>query len=414
MAPTRTRQWPASVVGALLVVGWTLGSAPAAEIGPESDLCGALEGLQPGEELVLRPGDHRAGCVIRRGGTPGAPVVIRSAGPDQPARLVHPGGDVNLLNIRASDVVVRGLHFGPTKQDVDGVRIISGHRISVEECQFSRMGGIAVVANHTSVRGLTVRRNVITDSTATAMYFGCHEGTECTIIGLLIEGNFIRGVTALSPQVGYGLQVKLNSSAIIRDNVILDTKGPGIMVYGSRDLITASLVERNFVRGSRTSSGIVIGGGPVVVRNNISGWNVEAGVGLENYGRRGLLRGVVVVHNSVYGNQQGGIMVPGQGPLEATLLNNAAHARAGTLAVPEARAGLRTTGNVDCSMVPCFANADALDFSPFTGSSLVGRGMGPADTSVPADDFFGNRRVVPATIGAVDRSSGPVRLGVRP
>ena len=389
------------------------GAVEGAEIGPETDLCATIEGLQPGEELALLPGDYRAGCVIRRGGAPGAPIVIRSADPDRPAHLAQTR-DVNVLNIRASDIIIRGLHFGPTATDIDGVRIISGHRITVEDCRFTGMGGIAVVANHTSVRNLTVRRNVIRDSLATAMYFGCHDGLACTVTGLIIEGNHIRGVTAPRPQIGYGLQVKLNSAAIVRDNVILETKGPGIMIYGSRDLITTSLVERNFVTGSRTSSGIVVGGGPVEVRNNISGWNVEAGVALENYARRGLLRAVVVVHNSVYANQQGGITAPDQGPVEATILNNAIHARAGTPPLPPERPGLRMTGNVDCTWAPCFANADALDFSPFAGSILVGRGLGPAEAIVPGDDFFGTRRRAPATIGAVDQPAGAVRVGVKP
>ena len=101
---------------------------------------------------------------------------------------------------------------------------------TVERCQSLAMGGIAVVANHASVQGLSVRRNVIRDSNATGMYFGCHDGASWIVSGLLVEGNYIRGVTAANPQIGSGLQVKLNSSGIIRDNVVLDTKGPGIMV----------------------------------------------------------------------------------------------------------------------------------------------------------------------------------------
>jgi hypothetical protein len=408
MGPTRI------VATAVLLAALLVGRAEGAEIGPEADLCAALEALQPGDELTLQPGDYRAGCVVRRGGLPGTPVVIRSAEPDQPARLVHPGPDVDILTIRASDVVIRGLRFGPTGADMDGVRIISGHRIAVEDCQFTAMGGIAVVANHTSVRGLAVRRNLITDSRATAMYFGCHDGMACSVTGLVVEDNHIRDVSAAGALVGYGIQVKLNSAAIIRGNVILHTKGPGIMVYGSRELITTSLVERNFVRGSRTSAGIVVAGGPAVVRNNISGWNLDAGIGLENYGRRGLLRGIVVVHNTLYANQLGGIAVPADGPLEATLHNNAVHARAGTPALPPARAGLRMTGNVDCSWAPCFANAEALDFSPFSGSILAGRGLDTVAPIVPKDDFFGARRGPLPTIGAVDQPNGPVRLGRRP
>jgi hypothetical protein len=72
------------------------------------------------------------------------------------------------------------------------------------------------------------------------------------------------------------------------------------------------------------------------------------------------------------------------------------------------------TGNVDCTWARCFANADALDFSPFTGSILVGRGLGAVDPMVPGDDFFGTRRGPVPTIGAVDQPRGPVVVGGMP
>jgi hypothetical protein len=340
-------------------------------------------------------------------------MVIRAADPQHPPRLTHPGL-VNLLEIRASDITIRGLAFGPTIDEADGVRIISGDRITIEECQFAGMGGIAVVANHTSARGLTVRRNVITDSNSTGMYFGCHDGSSCTISGVLVEANRIRGVTTPDPGIGYGIEVKLNSSAVIRDNLIVDTKGPGIMVYGSRDLVTMNVVERNFVRRSRTSSGIVVGGGPAVVRNNVSGWNLEAGVGLENYGRRGLLRGIAVTHNTVYANGEGGITVPSSGPLDAALHNNAGQARGATPVFPAARPGLRLIGNLDCRWLQCFADPEALDFSPLAGSLLRGLSVPRAQDGVPADDFFGARRGIPPTIGAIEGPGRPIQLDGRP
>jgi hypothetical protein len=379
------------------------------EIGPEADLCATLRQVEPGDEVVLQPGDYRGGCAVRHGGLPHAPVVIRGADPEQPPRLTHPGL-VNVLEIRASDVVLRDLAFGPTVADADGVRIFGGERITVEHCQFKHMGGIAVVANHTSVRGLSVRGNSISQSGTTAMYFGCHDGSSCTVTGLVVEANRIQGVTAPYPQIGYGIEVKLNSSALIRDNVISETKGPGIMVYGSRDLATVSVVERNFIRGSRTSSGIVIGGGPALVRSNISGWNAEGGIGLENYGRRALLRGIVLSHNTVYGNGEGGITIPSSGLLEASLQNNAAQTRRGTPALPTARAGLRLAGNLDCTWLQCFSDPENLDFSPAAGSllRLLGGRRGPDGT--PSDDFFGTPRGVLPAIGAVERAIHPNKL----
>src|SRR4030095_6167530 len=94
---------------------------------------------------------------------------------------------------------------------------------------------IAVAATHSSVRGLTVRGNSITDSSSTGMYFGCHDGATCVISDLLVERNAIQQIDAPVNLIGYGIQVKLNSTGIIRNNVIVGTKGPPIMVYGSEN-----------------------------------------------------------------------------------------------------------------------------------------------------------------------------------
>jgi len=397
-----------AVMATLIVIPM---SRPAArEIGPGANLCEEINSLRPGEELALEPGDYAGPCQIRQGGQPRLPIVIRAADPERRPRIVYGGHTVDVFGVRASHLVIRGLEFGPTVGDVDAVRIFSGGDIAIEDCRFIQVGGIAVVANHASVRGLAVRRNVILDSRATAMYFGCQDGNHCIMSGLVVEGNYVRGVTALDPAIGYGLEVKLNSSGVIRDNVILDTKGPGIMVYGSRDLVTVSVVERNVTTGSRTSSGIVLGGGPAIVRNNVTASNAEAGIGLEDYQRRGLLRGIVVANNSVYQNRDGGIAVADTGGHEVAILNNAVHARSGVPALPPPRSGLRLAGNVNCTWAQCFANPDAMDFSPFPGSLLVGPGVIGLSVSLPKEDFFGVRRAVPPTVGAIERPSGPLRL----
>ena len=349
----------AVAAGTLLLV--SPAAAGTLEIGPDTDLCGALQQVEPGAEIVLQPGDYRAGCVVRRGGLPQSPVVIRAADPERPPRLSHPGL-VNMLEIRTSDIVIRGLAFGPTAADADGVRVIRGDRITIEDCQFTQLGGIAVAANHTSARGLTVRRNVITNSNATALYFGCHDGISCSVTGLVVVGNRITGVTAPNPEIGYGIEVKLNSSAVIRDNIIVDTKGPGIMVYGSRDLTTVSVVERNFVRGSRTSSGIVSEAVRGRTQKRVRVERRSRG-GLENYGRRGLLLGVAVTHNTVYANGQGGIMATHSGTAGCGASNNAG-AAAPAPASSRRTPGPSPDGQSQCAWLQCFADPEGLDFSP--------------------------------------------------
>jgi hypothetical protein len=401
------------VIVGLLALWLGLFQAQAAgaviEIGPGADWCGTINALDPGSEAVLLPGDYPGPCTLRRSGADGEPIAIRAKDPQARPHIVYLGHDDNVLNIRGDHVIVRGLGFGATRPGVDAIRIKEGNDITVEDCRFQGIGGIAIVANHTSGARITVRRNEITRSRSTAMYFGCHDGVHCILSGLLIERNYIRGVDAAENEIGYGIEVKLNSTAVIRDNIIVDTKGPGVMVYGAVDPARLNVVERNFVAGSRTSSAIVVGGGPAVIRNNVATTSVEAGIALEDYHRRGLLRGVVIAHNTIWGNAKGGIVVPTQGSIDAKLVNNAAQALAGMPPFPTVRAGILSVGNVDCSSLPCFRDPGGQNFSPLAlpSGSLAG------EPWVPVDDYFGRRRAVPPTAGAIEIGTQPISLGIK-
>jgi hypothetical protein len=395
----------AAAVAALALLGVAAGATVPTpeprEVGPDADWCAALNDLEPGGELRLLPGDYAGPCTIRRGGIAGAPTVLRAADPEAPPRIRFTGSHANVLSVRAGHVTIRDLRFGPTLPEVDAIRVHAVEGVTVENCRFEDLGGIAVVSNSGSHHGLTVRGNHVVNTRATAMYFGCHDGLKCAVTGLVVERNHIEGVTSYA--IGYGIQVKLNSAGIIRDNVIVDTKGPGIMVYGGRDPGTVSVVERNFVARSRTSSAIVIGGGPAIVRNNILVGSAEAGIGLEDYGHRALLRGIVVAHNTLYGNAGGGIVAPADGPLEARVVNNAVHAPAGSPLFPFGRVGVLALGNADCAVLRCFVDPLAGDFSliaPRWGVTL-GEGW------VTHDDYARRPRGAPPLAGALEGPAAP-------
>src|SRR3990172_5402890 len=341
----------------------TLAQATTKEIGPEASLCAEVNALTPGSELALRPGDYNGPCTIRVSGTPEGPIVIRAKDPTARPRVLYMGTRDNVLNIEASDVTLRGLVFGPTVE-ADAVKIKRGDRIVFEECLFDRVGGVSISANTTSSRGITVRRSEFANPRTTALYFGCHNGTQCVVTDTLIEGNYIHGVEAPEDEIGYGLQVKLNSTAVIRDNVIVDTKGPGIMVYGSTELTRSSVIERNAVLGSRTSAAIVAGGGPAIIRNNLAAGSWEGGIWILDYQRRGLIRGIQILHNTVYNNARGGIVPTGlRGDLDVLLMNNAVHAPPGIPALPKIFSATRF-GNVDFAPGACFLQPERFDFSP--------------------------------------------------
>ncbi len=385
----------------------------AKEITPQANLCAEINGLEPGATLALRPGEYRGPCRIRRGGAPGAPITVAAQDPLDKPRIVYDGQSSNVLEIDADYVTLRGLKIGPTQKGVDGVRIRAHAGVIVEDCEFSRLGGIAVAATQTSVRGLIARRNLIADSAATAMYFGCHDGAGCRISDLLVERNFIQHVDAPDPEIGYGIQVKLNSVGVIRDNVIADTKGPAIMIYGALDAAQTSRVERNFVTGSRTSSGILLGGGPARVQNNIATFNAEAGIALQDYANRGLLREIVLANNTSFKNGSGEFAIPASAQLaDILMVKNAAVARNGQRAFPRVQSGVTLRQNADCTRADCFVDPAAADFSPALASALMGDGP-VADSELPRDDYFGRPRGPAARPGALESAAPPLRLGIK-
>src|SRR5438552_15540300 len=71
-------------------------------IGPDADLCAEINATLPGDELVLRPGNYQGPCTIRRGGTPGAPVVIRAHDLQHRPRLVYSQRPATVLESRAN------------------------------------------------------------------------------------------------------------------------------------------------------------------------------------------------------------------------------------------------------------------------------------------------------------------------
>lgn len=379
----------------------------AKEIGPDEDLCRAINDPASGDEVVLRPGEYRGPCMIRRDGAADRPLVIRAQDPGHRPHIGYDGESANVLEIRADHVVVTGLSFGPTRKNVDGVRIRAGKDVAVIDCEFVKMGGIAVAANQSSLQGLLVSQNIVSLSNATAMYFGCHDGTSCRLSNLVIEKNQIDGVAAADNEVGYGIEVKLNSTAVIRENIVRDTKGPGIMIYGARDAADESVIERNFVSGSRTSSGIVLGGGPAIVRNNIASFNSVGGIGLEDYGQRGLLRGIKIGFNSVYGNASGGVTAPAPGKLADTMLvANVGWNHAPAPVFPPSQAGLVESDNLNCDRA-CFAEPEDDDFSPARNTALDLRRVAFKGAWRPEDDFFGHRRNSSPKIGAVETAGRP-------
>jgi MYXO-CTERM domain-containing protein len=378
--------------------------AETVEVGPMDGWCAAINDAAPGDEIVLMPGRYTNPCVIRATGSEGSEIVVRGSSTAEGSRSIldYDGSSSNVIdfNDAAGFVVLRDLFWDPTNPGIDAIKIKAGHDLAIEGCYFEGIGGISISANSSSVERITVRNNVFVDLQATGLYFGCHDGEGCHATDILVEGNLIDRVD--SDAVGYGLEVKLNSWAVIRDNTVYDTKGPGLMVYGSNRGDPPSIVEGNYVEGSRHDGAIVVGGGPAIVRNNVTlGGNI-GGIVAQDYGGRGLQDNVWIVHNTSFANSGPSIRVQSWAAGAGNVLAANALDSATQPATPEGT----VTANVICDpLSDCFVapGAALYDLWPTDGSPLMdSAGMGDAEWS-PAVDFMGEPRGDAPDVGAFER-----------
>src|SRR5215208_6992024 len=102
MSKPPPQQFILLVVAACIVLWVHRAYAAGREIDPSVNFCQAIDGLAPGDELILKPGEYAGGCKIRRGGQPSRPSVIRAADLNQRPRIVYQGRGGNALEIHAS------------------------------------------------------------------------------------------------------------------------------------------------------------------------------------------------------------------------------------------------------------------------------------------------------------------------
>ncbi len=285
-------------------------SGTTIEVGPYDDYVTAINNLKPGDELVLHEGTYYGPFNINVSGTPDKPIIIRGFGQGEKRPvLFYAGGTANLMEIYGNNLVLAYLEFRPPEPDVHAIRIKpeqNGVRsnILIENCVFRDCGGGSIDANIANgvYEKIKIINNRFIGVKATPVYIGEHSGT-ARVDEFVFEGNFIEASQIDNKNVvGYGIELKLNvKGGIIRNNLIMNSQGPGIMVYGAKDAKPedANIVEGNIVVGSRNSAGIVVGAGPSVVRNNIVLGCSGGGISALNYGGWNLFEHVTIEGNTV-------------------------------------------------------------------------------------------------------------------
>ena len=402
--------------GGIWVVAVILCASVAAQakthsVGPNGDWCGKINGASPGDTVEMKPGDYSDTCFIRAKGKPSQRIVVESADPTpgNRAKFQYQGASSNVIDIvdGASYITLKNLIFMETKDAIDAIKIKGAHHIRVESCTFRKIGGIAISANGsypTPKSDIEVIDSEFRDLEATGMYFGCHNGKDCQVDGVRVEGNLIVNVD--SDNVGYGLEVKLNSTATIRDNAIYNTKGPGLMVYGADQQAQPSIVEGNYVEGSRNDGAIVVGGGPAVVRNNVALGGSIGGIVAQDYGGRGLQQDVRIVHNTVLPSDGPGIDVQNWKAGNGNVIAYNAILPGQAAAMDPKSPAAMVTGNVTCAdPSKCFVDAAnaPYDLWPKKAGPLHDAGGTGSESWAPQVDFMGVGRTGSYDVGAFER-----------
>jgi hypothetical protein len=386
------------------------------QVSPSDMWCNIINSASPGDEIIFNPGSYTTPCWITVRGSSSSLILVRSqsALPGQQATFAYSGSTSNVIELRdAAHLILRGFAFARTQDGVNPLRIWRANDIVIEQNSFQESGAVTIAVNSNDCARITVRQNTFKNLKATGLYFGCHNGVDCHATDVRIEANLIDGVDPTNQgAIGYGLEIKLNSYGTVRDNTIYNTKGPGLMVYGSNRNDPASIVEGNYAEGSRTDGGIVVGGGPAIVRNNVVVGNAYGGISVQNYASRNLQQNVWVVHNTILNNADSGINVQGWNSGTGNVIAfNAISLQSGTPSLrPSAPTGT-ITGNVTCGVTaPCFVQAATPPYDPWPAlnSPLLDAAGTGSEPWRPGDDFIGLARIGPADIGAFERTLSSV------
>lgn len=261
---------------------WTSNaSAKTIQLTPESDWFSVLSGpsLQPGDEVILADGVYadRRRLQISQRGTRENPIVIRGA---EGARAVlrRPDRNQNTMNLVGCQyLVIQDLEITGGAAGIrigrDGPHLAKF--IALQGLHIHHVDGVAVTANFPgeTYQGMRFRRNHIhhTSGHGEAFYLGSNNDADGKTTGYIfdsiIEGNYIHDLNGPGVSQGDAIELKDGSyNNIIRDNVIHDTNYPGILVY-STDGKAPNVIERNVIWNGGDHG--IQAAADAIIRNNV-------------------------------------------------------------------------------------------------------------------------------------------------
>ncbi|MDP1863278.1 MAG: hypothetical protein Q8K52_05155 [Thiobacillus sp.] len=167
-----------------------------------------IKHLQPGDRLLLEPGDYRRGLPLHNlSGRIDQPIIVEAANPLVPPRFIaRPEvNTISLINVRY--LVLRHLELDGRNVRVDAIKaeghsgyadFITLEHLFIHDHAASQQN--VGISSKCPALGWIVRKNRI-ERVGTGIYFGDSDGSD-PFVGGLIEANHV------SHTLGYNLQIK--------------------------------------------------------------------------------------------------------------------------------------------------------------------------------------------------------------
>jgi len=196
-----------SVVLAAVLSRATDAGAAVHHATPETYLA-MVRALEPGDRLLLAPGDYKSGLPIRSlHGTRERPIRIGAQDPQRRPRFLGRTGRNTVSIVDSAYVEIADLELDGRGKAVDAVKAEGSaryaHHITLRNLHIAGHGAdqqIVGVSTKCPAWGWVIRDNVIVGA-GTGMYLGDSDGSAPFVAGL-IEGNVIKD------SIGYNLQIK--------------------------------------------------------------------------------------------------------------------------------------------------------------------------------------------------------------
>jgi hypothetical protein len=195
-----------------------------------------LNGLLPGDRLLLAAGTYTQGLPISKNGQPNKCIVIEGPASGSPALFLG-SNSFNTVSLKnASYIVVRNLTLDGQSRLGDGVKAEAtgtyAHHITIENLTIRRHNNTVQtvgISTKCPAWNWVIRRNRI-ETTGTGVYLGGSSG-QYEIVNSLIENNLIHNTLGYNMEIKHqktrrtGLGMPASGTTIVRNNVFSKDTG---------------------------------------------------------------------------------------------------------------------------------------------------------------------------------------------